>query len=186
MTHSTRRPVIGITAYGKNESGHYCLAAVYVEAVRKAGGLPILLPPEEPDPAAILDAVDGLIFTGGGDLDPATYGGYMHPTIDKIDPQRDSFELSLARLVLDSNIPVLGICRGLEVLIVSSGGALVAHIPDEFGETVPHTQDRIHTTQHPVKIMPKSRLARMMEATEATIVSWHHQAARSVPPGWQA
>ena len=185
MTDSTQLPVIGITTFGQNEYGNYCSHHAYVEAVRLAGGLPVLLPPGEPDPAAILNVVDGLIFTGGGDIDPATYNGALHPTIARVDPQRDAFELTLARLVLNTDIPVLGICRGLEVLVVTSGGTLVSHIPDEYGEVVEHTKDRIHTSEHRVQIMPESRLATMIGTTEATIVSWHHQAARTVPPGWR-
>lgn len=185
MTDSTQLPVIGITTFGQNEYGNYCSHHAYVEAVRLAGGLPVLLPPGEPDPAAILNVVDGLIFTGGGDIDPATYNGDLHPTIARVDPQRDAFELTLARLVLNTDIPVLGICRGLEVLVVTSGGTLVSHIPDEYGEVVGHTKDRIHTSEHRVQIMPESRLATMIGTTEATIVSWHHQAARTVPPGWR-
>ena len=185
MTDSTQLPVIGITTFGQNEYGNYCSHHAYVEAVRLAGGLPVLLPPGEPDPTAILNVVDGLIFTGGGDIDPATYNGDLHPTIARVDPQRDAFELTLARLVLNTDIPVLGICRGLEVLVVTSGGTLVSHIPDEYGEVVEHTKDRIHTSEHRVQIMPESRLATMIGTTEATIVSWHHQAARTVPPGWR-
>lgn len=185
MTDSTQLPVIGITTFGQNEYGNYCSHHAYVEAVRLAGGLPVLLPPGEPDPAAILNVVDGLIFTGGGDIDPATYNGDLHPTIAKVDPQRDAFELTLARLVLNTDIPVLGICRGLEVLVVTSGGTLVSHIPDEYGEVVGHTRDHIHTSEHRVQIMPESRLATMIGTTEATIVSWHHQAASTVPPGWR-
>lgn len=185
MTDSTQLPVIGITTFGQNEYGNYCSHHAYVEAVRFAGGLPVLLPPGEPDPAAILNVVDGLIFTGGGDIDPATYNGDLHPTIARVDPQRDAFELTLARLVLNTDIPVLGICRGLEVLVVTSGGTLVSHIPDEYGEVVEHTKDRIHTSEHRVQIMPESRLATMIGTTEATIVSWHHQAASTVPPGWR-
>jgi putative glutamine amidotransferase len=185
MTDSTQLPVIGITTFGENEYGNYSSHHAYVEAVRRSGGLPVLLPPGEPDPAAILNVVDGIIFTGGGDIDPATYNGGLHPTIARVDPQRDVFELTLARLILNSDIPVLGICRGLEVLVVTSGGTLVSHIPDEFGEVVAHTRDRIHTVEHRVQITPESCLATIIGATEAKIVSWHHQAARTVPPGWR-
>lgn len=185
MTDSTQLPVIGITTVGQNEYGNYCSHHAYVEAVRLAGGLPVLLPPGEPNLAAILNVVDGLIFTGGGDIEPATYNGDLHPTIARVDPQRDAFELTLARLVLNTDVPVLGICRGLEVLVVTSGGTLIPHIPDEYGEVVAHTRDRVHTSEHRVQIVPESRLATMIGTTEATIVSWHHQAARTAPPGWQ-
>lgn len=136
------QPTIGITTFGQNEHGHYHLADTYVEAVRCSGGLPVLLPPDEPSSsAAILEVVDGLIFSGGGDLDPATYNGSMHPTVSQVNHKRDAFELTLLRLALKTDIPVLGICRGIGVMNVASGGSLVTHIPDEFGEVVAHTGD---------------------------------------------
>ncbi len=185
MNKLTQSPVIGITTFDQNELGHYHLASAYVEAVRSWGGLPVLLPPDEPDPAAILEVVDGLIFSGGGDLDPATYHGSVHPTISKVNPKRDTFELTLARLALNTDIPVLGICRGIGVLSVVSGGTLVPHIPDEFGEVVAHTGGPDQTVKHQVQISPQSHLAEVMGATVVTVVSLHHQAVRSVPPGWR-
>lgn len=185
MNKVTPLPVIGITTFGQNEIGHYHIAGAYVNAVRCSGGLPVLLPPDETDPAAILEVVDGLIFSGGGDLDPATYNGSMHPSISKVDQKRDTFELTLARLALNTNIPVLGICRGIGVLSVVSGGSLVPHIPDEFGEVVAHVGESTPTVKHRVQISPESRLAKMIGSTEATVVSWHHQAVHSVPPGWR-
>jgi putative glutamine amidotransferase len=176
-----RPQVIGITTFDQNEQGHYHLASTYVEAVRLAGGLPVLLPPDEPDSAAILEFVDGLIFSGGGDLDPATYNGSVHPTISMVDPKRDAFELTLARLALKTDIPVLGICRGIGVLSVASGGSMVTHIPDEFGEVVAHTGES--SVKHLVRIEPQSRLAQVVKATEVIVVSQHHQSVRTVPPG---
>lgn len=184
MTASTLPPVIGITTSGKSELGHFYLPGLYVDAVRLAGGMPILLPPGEHHQAYILELVDGLIFSGGGDLNPATYNGSLHPTIYKIEPERDAFELTLARLGLNSDVPILGICRGLEVLVVASGGSLVSHIPDEFGKVVAHRMDQSTPAEHSVQIISGSRLATMIGATEATVVSWHHQATRTVPPGW--
>lgn len=186
MNKVTRRPVIGITTFGQNELGHYHLAGAYVDAVRSSGGLPVLLPPDAPEEgAAILEVVDGLIFSGGGDLDPATYNGSLHPTIAMVDPKRDTFELTLARLALNTSIPVLGICRGIGVLSVVSGGSLMPHIPDEFGEVVAHVGESTPTVKHRVQILPQSRLAKVIGSTEVTVVSWHHQAVRSVPPGWR-
>ena len=181
----TRPHVIGITTFNQNEHGHYHLASASVEAVRLAGGLPVLLPPDEPEPAAILEFVDGLIFSGGGDLDPATYNGSVHPTISMVDPKRDAFELTLAKLALNSDIPVLGICRGIAVLSVASGGSLVTHIPDDFGSSVAHTGEPTQTVEHLVRIEPQSRLAKVVESTEVTVVSLHHQAVRTVPSGWR-
>lgn len=185
MNKVTRRPVIGITTFGQNELGHYHLAGAYVDAVRSSGGLPVLLPPDAPEEgAAILEVVDGLIFSGGGDLDPATYNALMHPTISNVDYQRDAFELTLVRLALKTDIPLLGICRGIGIMSVASGGSLVAHIPDKFGCSVAHTGETNQTVKHQVQLEPQSRLASIMKATSATVVSLHHQAVRSVPPGW--
>ncbi len=181
----TRPPVIGISTFDQNKHGHYHLASTYVEAVRFAGGLPVLLPPDEPNPTAILEFVDGLIFSGGGDLDPGTYNGSAHPAISMVDPKRDAFELTLARLALKTELPVLGICRGIGILSVASGGSLVTHIPDKFGEVVAHTGGGpTQTVEHPVQIKPQSRLAKIVRSTELTVVSGHHQAVQTVPPGW--
>lgn len=136
MSASTRPPVIGITTSGRSELGHFYLPGNYVDAVRLVGGMPILLPPGQHHQSHILELVDGLLLSGGGDLNPATYNGSLHPTIYKIDPERDAFELTLARLTLNTDLPILGICRGLEVLVVASGGTLVPHIPEEFGEAI--------------------------------------------------
>jgi len=152
--------------------------------VRLAGGLPVLLPPGEPDPAAILKFVDGLIFSDGGDLDPLTYSGPAHPAVRMAGSKRDAFELTLARFALKASIPVLGICRGLGVLSVVSGGSLVTHIPDEFGEVVAHSAGATQTVEHPVEIELHSQLAKAIGATQVTVVSGHHQAVRTAPLGW--
>jgi putative glutamine amidotransferase len=178
-------PIIGITAQKQQEAGTFHTPVGYVNAVRRVGGVPILLPPGEPDPAVLLEVVDGLVFSGGGDLDPATYNGATHPTIYGVDPERDASELALAKLALAADKPVLGICRGLEVLMVASGGDLVQHVPDEFGETIRHRIDKLKPSEHNVQIFPDSQLAKIIGVTELTVVSWHHQAARTVPPGWR-
>jgi putative glutamine amidotransferase len=186
MYKLTQPPTIGITTFDRNEHGHYHLASTTVEAIRLAGGLPVLLTPGEADEsAAILEVVDGLIFSGGGDLDPATYNGSAHPAISDVNQWRDAFELKLARLALKTDIPMLGICRGIGVLSVASGGNLVSHIPDEFSGLVAHTGGTAQSVKHQVQIKQDSRLASIMKASEATVVSLHHQAVSSVPPGWR-
>ncbi|MBD1890671.1 gamma-glutamyl-gamma-aminobutyrate hydrolase family protein [Coleofasciculus sp. FACHB-SPT9] len=181
----SKPPLIGITTAGQLDTRLFSIRGDYVEAVRLAGGLPMLLPPGEPDPAAILERIDGLIFSGGGDIDPAVYNDSSHPTVYNVDHQRDTFELALAKLVLDTDIPVLGICRGLEILVVATGGNLVQHLPDEFGDAIAHRTHQSRFCEHHVQIDPDSRLAAMIGITESEIVSWHHQAVRTVPPGWR-
>lgn len=178
------KPLIGITTSSQMLAGSFCLSRLYVEAVRLAGGVPILIPAGELDLSTILSRLDGLIFSGGGDIDPAIYQGVSHPTIYNVDRERDRSEISLAKLVLATNIPILGICRGLEVLVVATGGTLVPHLPDEFGNVVVHRADQLHSTTHSVDITPNSRLAQMIGTTQLKVMSWHHQAASTVPLEW--
>lgn len=186
-TVTMQQPIIGITTYSRSEAGEFTLPGSYVDAVQLAGGIPILLPPNQPTPQRILDIVDGIVFTGGGDIDPERYGGSHHSTIYLVDSERDDFELSLAQFVLSSEIPALGICRGMQVLGVASGAELVAHVPECYGETIAHRLDHPRRPiPHPVQAQPESRLAKMLEAIEFEVVSWHHQAIRTVPVGWSA
>lgn len=179
------KPTIGITTFNQNQDGQYHIKNTFVEAVRRCGGLPILLPPGQPEEStAILEVVDGLIFSGGGDLDPATYNGSNHPAISSVDRTRDAFELALFNQAKNTNIPLLGVCRGAAVMAVASGASLVAHIPDEFGKLVAHTGDE-ESVKHLVQINPQSHLALIMEATTVEVDSMHHQSVRTLPTGWR-
>ncbi len=178
-------PIIGITTYGRNAAAEFTLQAVYVDAVRRAGGIPILLPPGETRCDRILQLVDGLILAGGGDIDPAIYGGDSHPAIYSVDAERDEFELSLAETVMAEGFPVLGICRGMQVLGVVSGGNLISHVPDRFGDDILHRLDNPRRpTSHTVEVNAQSRLAEVLKVTKTEVTSWHHQAVQSVSNGW--
>jgi len=194
MGDLAERPIIGITTYSRDEDGDFCLPGAYVDSVRKAGGVPILLPPGETDLEALFSFLDGLIFTGGGDIHPDLYGGEWHPTLYMVDTERDTFEVELARRALHSPLPVLGICRGLEVLSVATEGKLVPHVPDQFGEEVAHRTVETaegnapqyrKPTPHRVRIEPGSRLARIIGASDIPVMSWHHQATLTAPAGWR-
>ena len=184
MSSNSDAPIIGITTYGKNDKNQYYITATYIESVRAAGGIPVLLPPGEADPAVVLDIVDGLIFTGGGDIDPVEFGGAWHPTIYGVDAERDQFELALARLSMDETTPVLGICRGAQVMAVASGGDLVVDIPSELGTSIKHSASPVGA-RHLVKIEEDSLLGEIVHASEISVTSFHHQAARDVPSGWR-
>lgn len=186
MTESPRPPLIGITTYGQKETGKFYLPGSYVDAVHMAGGVPMLLPPVQTDPALMLERLDGLVFIGGGDIDPALYNGSPHPKVYGVDPERDAFELALAKFALDNDLPVLGLCRGLQIMMVVSGGDIVPHLPDEFGSDVIHRTEEPPRAEHIVQLLPGSQLAGSMGATMVTVVSLHHQAVRAVPPGWRA
>jgi putative glutamine amidotransferase len=181
-----RSPLIGITTYSRSEAGEFTLPAVYVDAVQLAGGVPVLLPPMEADPKPILAALDGLILAGGGDIDPIRYGGDHHPTVYLVDEERDTFELKLAQAVLQSNLPTLGICRGMQVLSVASGASLVPHVPDIYGEAIAHRLEHPRRPiEHPAQITPGTRLASILQETNITVMSWHHQAIQYPPEGWK-
>ena len=119
------KPVIGITTRPRNDRGTFEVSAKYIDSVRRAGGVPVLLPPGEADPAAVLAGLDGLIFSGGGDIDPREYAGDDHPEIYGMDAERDAFELALARTVMgEGRTPTLGICRGMQMLAHWAGTGL--------------------------------------------------------------
>lgn len=184
-----RRPLVGITCYHRegDERPRYAVPASYVDAVRAGGGRPVLLPPGDDDPAALLDGVDGIVLCGGGDIDPARFGGAAeHDTIYSTCAERDDFELALVRECLDRATPTLAICRGLQVLNVACGGDLHVHLPDVVGESVAHRVSRERHTSHAVRLDPSSRLATLLGAEPVMVASWHHQAIDRLGDGLRA
>lgn len=179
----TQRPIIGITTNGRGDDRRFNLPANYVDAVRRAGGIPVLLPPGEPYQDQLLNLLDGVIFSGGGDIDPARYNGAPHETIYRVDPERDDSEFNLIHLVLAAELPTLNICRGTQVLNVALGGSLIEHLPDEVNGEVTHRADPGGYVHHPVSVDPDSHLAQIMGHNEVNSASWHHQAVREVAPG---
>ncbi len=187
------RPVIGISAYSQQARwGSWDLPAVllpgrYSDMVAAAGGLPVLLPPL-PGVAAVLARLDGLILSGGGDIDPASYGAARDPSCGPASPDRDHAELELARRALDHTVPVLGICRGLQVINVVLGGTLIQHLPDVVGHDG-HSPEESRHGSHKVSVASQSQLARLLGRTEANVPTHHHQAIDRlgeglVPTAW--
>jgi len=174
----TRPPVIGITTYARDgEPASFTLPCAYVDAVRRAGALALVLPPGDAQPEQLLDLVDGLILAGGGDIAPQAYAGEPHETIYSVCEERDEFEFRLARAALARRtFPLLCICRGMQVLNVICGGTLHAHVPERFGEDVAHRQPPRLTTCHPVRVAADSSLADILGTTAPNVCSWHHQA----------
>jgi putative glutamine amidotransferase len=183
-----RKPLIGITTYGRNAEGRFALPAAYVDAVRRAGGVPVMIAPGEPHLDELLGELDGLILSGGGDVHPEHYGGVDSEKIERVDEERDATELALAREAVVHDVPALCICRGAQVLNVALGGNLVEHLPDEVGEEVLHRPlardgKDVPYPRHTVHAAEGSQLAEAMGATSVETASWHHQAARDMAPG---
>ena len=170
------RPLIGLTTHAPDEQGHYHLSALYVDAVRRAGGLAVLIPPGEAVPAEILARLDGLIFTGGGDVAPALYGGEEHEAIYMVDPARDAAERALILAAAERGTPTMCVCRGVQILNVALGGTLHEHLPDVVGEETLHRAPPRLPVSHSVQIEPDTLLAGLIGATECRVESWHHQA----------
>jgi putative glutamine amidotransferase len=150
----------------------------YVDGVRRAGGeaavlLPLPLSAE--DAAGILSRFDGLLLTGGGDVNPARYGEERHPSVYGVDDDRDSFEMTLVTAAIEAEMPVLGICRGMQVLNVALGGTLEQHILDR-DELLPHGDPTVGAVLHAVGLTPGSRMAATVGADRTMCSSHHHQA----------
>lgn len=175
-----RRTIIGITTYGRNEQNRYSVPAEYVDSIRRAGASAVLLPPGEHVVEEWLAIVDGVILAGGGDIDPDHYGGEAHETIYAIDRERDGSELVLARRIVDTGLPTLGICRGVQILNVALGGTLHEHVPDVFGDDIAHRLPPREPTSHAIDVAPDSGLARILGETRFESPSWHHQAVDGV------
>jgi putative glutamine amidotransferase len=182
------RPLIGISSYGRaGQRQSFSLPCEYVDVVRLAGGVPLMLPAVEGEVPEALEAIDALILPGGGDVDPAHYGGARHDANYGISQERDGFELSLARAALARrNLPVLCICRGMQLLNVALGGDLVSHIPDRYGMQVAHRHPDVLPVQHDVRIEPASRLASILGESEVVVHSFHHQAVGRLGRGLRA
>src|ERR1700722_7762268 len=157
-----RRPVIGIPTYGRDEDSRFRLPCLYVDAVHRAGGAAILIPPGREHEQDFLSIIDGVILAGGGDIDPALYGGTKHETIYSVDAERDQSEMALARHLAGSSVPTLGICRGHQVINVALGGSLHEHLPEVVGDRVIHRLPPREATQHTIAVAEGSRLASLL------------------------
>lgn len=177
---------IGVTTYRREREGRerFTVPAAYVDAVRAVGCVPVLLSPGEAIPSELLARLDGLVLSGGGDLDPQFSGAGSHRAVYGTCAERDAFEIALVRAAIALGVPTLAICRGLQILNVALGGTLHGHLPDVVGESVPHRVNPLEAAAHPVHIAPGSALAGTVEADRlASVPSWHHQAIDRIGEG---
>lgn len=191
----TSRPLIGCATYHKTIKQKEPVEIIglmpsYIEAIRAAGGLPVLIPLGlgEEDLAALVERVDGVLLPGGGDVAPAAYGGDERvATIRDVDTQRDESEFKLVRLALDGEKPLLAICRGLQLFNVALGGSLWEDVAENMPGAIPHDyfgQNQRDYQAHPVSVAGDSRLAEAMQSNGAIGVnSLHHQGIRRLAPG---
>jgi len=164
--------------------------AAYLNAVQQAGGVPVPLPPQL-EPAArdaILKHVRGVLLTGGGDVDPSRFGEARHPTTAEVSGARDTLEIDLTQWAIARRVPLLAVCRGLQVLNVALGGSLYQDISSEPGSPFDHSQAERqgkarNIPTHPVKVRDGSRLAGILGALEVDVNSFHHQAIKRLGRG---
>ena len=184
------RPLIGVCAAVENanfgvweDEPAVLLPLSYARAIHGAGGMMAMLPPDRratEDPDELLDRIDALVLGGGADIDPESQGVEAHPETVGTNPDRDNFEIALARRALERGIPLLGVCRGMQILNVACGGTLDQHLPDRLGSDS-HRPVPGSLAEHDVRIEPGSLAARAAGAERLTVKSHHHQGVDAVP-----
>lgn len=193
---SARPAVIGLTTYVERaQQGVWDVPAAYlqyqyVESVTRVGGVALLLPPQPVSAAAVdavLDGIDGLVLTGGKDVDARLYGELPHAEADEPRTERDAWELALLRGALDRGLPVLGVCRGAQVVNVALGGTLEQHLPDRVGHTAHSPSPGVYASHH-VTAVEGTRLASVVGTDVLDVPTYHHQAVAThpgyVPAAW--
>jgi putative glutamine amidotransferase len=185
-------PLIGVTTSVTSGRApeRACVNAAYLLAVQQAGGVPVLLPPhlDTRSREALWERLDGLLLTGGGDVDPARYGETPHPSVSEVSGARDALEIDLTLRALERGLPLLAICRGIQVLNVALGGSLWQDIASQAGSAIAHSQTAPrHEPTHLVKVCVKgTRLGPIAAAPEIRVNSFHHQAVRRLGRGLRA
>ena len=181
-------PLIGIPTFGRNFERHFSLPAEFVECIRRAGGIPVLMPPGEPSLNQWFETIDGLLIPSGVDVDPELYEGEAHDSIKDVDPERDHDEVDLIHQAIEVQMPLLATCRGMQLLNVALSGDLFPHVPDCVENAIEHrvtadTDRKFGPVSHEVVLDPGSRLAHLLGESRMEPMSWHHQAVDEVGDG---
>jgi putative glutamine amidotransferase len=184
---ASRRPLIGITSYAEQarwgawDQPAALIPLEYVEAVERVGGRALLIPPSLDGIEETLDALDGVVFSGGPDLDPGLYGSEAHPETNNVRPERDRAELALLEAALARDMPVLAVCRGSQILNVARGGDLVQHLPEVVGDEK-HKQTPGVFADHDVDVKEGTQLGSLL-GDRAPVKSHHHQGFGKIGEG---
>jgi putative glutamine amidotransferase len=188
------RPLIAIATaleraqWGVWDTTAFLLPRLYIDAVQRAGGLVLMIPPDEAlvrEPDEVLDVVDGLVLAGGADVDPSFYAAAPHETTLGTVPERDRFEIALARAAIERDLPLLGVCRGMQVMNVAMGGTLIQHLPDHLG-TSEHRRNpgSFEGADNPMRLAAGSLAASAAGEEQHTAYCHHHQAIDRVGDGY--
>lgn len=180
------KPIIGIGADvqsppGKRERAFTFLT--YVEALRRAGAIPVLVPPQPENAKDLVNELDGVLLAGGDDCDPSLFGEERHPTVEPMDPRRQTNDVSLAKAARERGIPTLGICLGVQVMNVAAGGSLVQDIDSQMETEIQHASEPEDRARHDVLVEQGTRLAGILGERELNVNSSHHQAIKRVGGG---
>lgn len=181
------KPLIGIGSDVQHVEGRRDAAfayLTYVEALRRSGAIPLLLPPQPENVPELIERLDGVLLAGGFDCDPALYGEPSHPAVEPMDGRRQENDLALARVARQRGIPTLGICLGLQIMNVAAGGTLIQDIDTQHPTDIRHASDPMDRVRHGVEILPATGLADILGSSGVSEVnSSHHQAAGVIGEG---
>lgn len=185
-SYAQKKPVIGVSSFV--ESGSVRAGTTYINSVRRAGGLPVVIPltKSEEEIDAYLNQIDGIVLIGGEDISPLYFGAEPSPYLGEVVPDRDEYEIILIRKAVAKGIPLLGICRGVQVLNVAMGGTLIQDIPSEIENPIQHRQNGPRNYgSHTIKIEKGSLMAQLLGENDIAVNSFHHQAVKDVAPGYK-
>src|SRR5437763_2368528 len=155
----------------------------YVESLRRAGAVPVVIPPQPENARELVESLDGILLAGGDDCDPAVYGEEKHPTVEPMDVRRQESDLTLAKVARQRGIPTLGICLGVQVMNVAAGGTLIQDIESQLESEIEHVSDPEDRARHDVLVEADTRLGKILGTRELNVNSSHHQAIRAVGNG---
>jgi putative glutamine amidotransferase len=180
------KPMIGIgsdVGQKKGERERAFAYSTYIESLRRAGAVPVVIPPQPENVEALVENLDGVLLAGGDDCDPSVYGEERHPSVEPMDPRRQNNDLTLARVARERGIPTLGICLGVQVMNVAAGGTLIQDIDSELRTDIEHASAPSDRHRHDVLVEDGTRLAQILGEQELNVNSSHHQAIRHIGNG---